>query len=182
MISNTGAIGNTDALTSNIGIRVIHIRLIFGLLLAVCVTVYPAHAMDAAVVRPDAQQPYLSLSSDLQVGNKGEEVFEVSLPRNAADCGLLWLFDHAELEIKRNRFGNAQLVALPQPGCRHCSPGVVRWYHEPTGHIEFAVHVYRRRVDVPCTEAGTDAEGAAPPLRGAKDLDKQEPARLTNRS
>ncbi len=118
--------------------------------------------MEAPVVALDPKQPYLHVKSDLLVGNKGEETFDVSLPGPDSNCGEQWVFDHAELDIERNRFGDVQIVALPEPGCRACSPGVVRWYHEPTGHLEFSVLVYRRKVERRCPEA-MQQSGARPP-------------------
>ena len=112
-------------------------------------------ASPADAVRPDVRQPFLRVDSALPVGNKGEEVMEVSVPRR---CGTpLWVFDHAELNISRNRYGGAQFVNLPQPGCIECDPLVVRWYHEPTGHLDFEVQVFRRALTLPCDAAARAA-------------------------
>ncbi len=104
--------------------------------------------MADVVVRADAATPYLIVESSVLVGNKGEESADVSV---TAPCDEpAWLFDHAELVINRNRFGGAQFVQLPEPGCRACQPMIVRWFHEPTGYIAFEVNVFRRLVTTSC--------------------------------
>lgn len=126
---------------------------IYRLLLAAIVvanTVTLWAATNAPSVVLDPRQPYLRVASDLQVGNKGEETFDVSL--TSSECGDLWVFDHAQLVVHRQRFADVQLVALPEAGCQICKPGVVRWYHEPTGHLEFSVQVYRRKVELACPQ------------------------------
>lgn len=93
------------------------------------------------------------VASSLKVGNRGEEVYELSVPAPA--CGRPALvFDHARLVVERRRFGDAAIVAAPPAGCTTCPPLRVRWYHEPTGLIEFQVHVVRRRVEAPCPDRG----------------------------
>lgn len=93
----------------------------------------------------------LSKRSDLKVGARGEEQLDVSSAPPV--CGQeTMLFDHARVVFAKRRFGDAQIVTLPKPGCTRCEPLSVRWYHEPTGHIDFQVHVYRRRVEGICTE------------------------------
>jgi hypothetical protein len=101
-----------------------------------------------AEIRLDTRTPYFELESRLAVGNKGEQSLDVGVP--AEECGLVWVFDHAELTILDNRFGDAQLVEIPEPGCVRCRSLRVRWYHEPTGRIHFRVDVYRRSADVLC--------------------------------
>jgi len=109
-------------------------------------------------VRPDQRQPYLAVESALAVGTKGDEVLDVSVPEVCGET--LWAFDHAELHIARNRYGGAQFVTLPRPGCLACDPLVVRWYHEPTGHLSFEVRVFRRPVQLPCDGPDRRSEGA----------------------
>lgn len=100
-------------------------------------------------VQLDEKTPFFSLSSKLNVGNKGEELIDVS---QQATCGqAAWVYDHAELVIDRKRFGNAQFVALPQTGCLVCEPIKVRWYHEPTGYLTFSVNIFRRQVTRQCS-------------------------------
>lgn len=106
----------------------------------------------ASEVRVDVTDPFVRVESNRLVGDKGELTFDVSVPVDQARCGQVWAFDHAELEIIANRFGDAQFVALPEPGCTDCSPGVVRWFHEPTGYLTFEVHVYRKQLHKPCTQ------------------------------
>lgn len=99
-------------------------------------------------VAPDTRVPYFALESSIPVGNKGEEALDVSVE---AQCGRsAWLFDHAELVVTRNRFGDVQFVGLPQPGCAECAPVRLRWFHEPTGYLSFEVNVYRRLEVIQC--------------------------------
>lgn len=105
-----------------------------------------------AQFRLDDVDPYLKMESRLIVGDKGELTFDVSLPEDQPRCGALWVFDHVDLEILDSRFGDAQFVTLPEPGCWDCSEGTVRWFHEPTGYLSFEVHVYRRQMHLPCEE------------------------------
>ena len=99
-------------------------------------------------VQLDPLTPYFHLQSDRSVGDHGEITLDVSVAD--AGCGLQLRFDHAELEILRNRFGDAQFIRLPQPGCEICEPILLRWMHEPTGYLEINVNVFRRQVRVPC--------------------------------
>ena len=84
------------------------------------------------------------------MGDHGEQLLDVSF--EGSDCGVQWRFDHAEIKVVSNRFGDVQFVGLPQPGCLECDPIRVRWMHEPTGHLEFRVNVFRRPVLVSCSE------------------------------
>lgn len=93
----------------------------------------------------------LGKHSDLKVGARGEEQLDVSSAPPACG-GEAMLFDHARVVFAKRRFGDAQIVALPKPGCTRCEPLSVRWYHEPTGHIDFQIHVYRRRVEGICPD------------------------------
>ncbi|MEM9624451.1 MAG: hypothetical protein AAF993_22615 [Pseudomonadota bacterium] len=114
---------------------------------------------DDELLLPDPRHPYLHVKSTVQVGNKGEEVFDVSLAASSPHCGRLWVFDHAEIKVHQQRFADVQVIALPEAGCRKCKPGVVRWYHEPTGHLDFSVFVYRRQVDIACSDGAVQAAG-----------------------
>ncbi len=87
--------------------------------------------------------------SDRKVGAKGDERIDVSTQSPACGQEAL-LFDHARIVFGKRRFGDAQFVATPKPGCTRCDPLLVRWYHEPTGYLDFQVHVYRRRVEGIC--------------------------------
>ena len=88
--------------------------------------------------------------SNLSVGDKGEERYDVSSPAPA--CGQTgYVFDSANLVIGRDtRFGEAKIVGMPKAGCQRCQPIRVRWYHEPTGKLHYQVHVYRRLVEGIC--------------------------------
>ncbi len=86
---------------------------------------------------------YYESSHSLSVGDKGEESFDLSIAPPA--CGERALvFEKASIVYKKRRFGEAKIVQQPLPGCLQCSPLVVRWYHEPTGFVDFQVHIYRR--------------------------------------
>jgi hypothetical protein len=107
-----------------------------------------APSEQAGAVRLDDRTPYFELRSDRSVGDYGEELLDVSY--RGPDCGTQWRFDHAELQVLNNRFGDVQFLALPETGCIDCEPVRLRWMHEPTGHLEFNVNVYRRQYHVPC--------------------------------
>lgn len=84
-------------------------------------------------------------SSDLSVGDKGEEAIDVSRP--APVCGRASaVFDGARIEYRRRRFGEAMIVASPPAGCTRCPPLRVRWFHEPTGYLDFTVTAQWRQV------------------------------------
>ena len=95
----------------------------------------------------DTRTPFLRIESNVRVGNKGEEVANVSTPLR---CGENWVYDHAELVVTRNRFGAVEFTQLPTKGCFRCEPLRVRWYHEPTGYLTFDVIVYRHKEHVAC--------------------------------
>lgn len=121
---------------------------------AASVTTAPAPVPGEVV--PDERTPYFRLESAESVGNKGEEALNVSVD---APCGRpAWLFDHAELVVKRNRFGDVQFVGLPRPGCVDCDPVLLRWFHEPTGYLSFEVNVYRRLEVVSCPTAYSSSD------------------------
>ena len=91
------------------------------------------------------------LRSYRPVGAKGEHRF--ALPPKSLRCGeSTLLFDHAHIVFRERRFGDAQIVSTPNPGCTDCEPIVVLWYHEPTGRLDFQLQVYHRRVEGPCAE------------------------------
>jgi len=54
--------------------------------------------------------------------------------------------------FERQRFAQATIVTAPAAGCSTCAPLRVRWYQEPTGHLELQVHVYHRRVEGICPQ------------------------------
>ncbi|MBX3705328.1 MAG: hypothetical protein KF911_01755 [Pseudomonadales bacterium] len=122
---------------------------------ALAAPAWPARMDDARVqappgtVLPDRRTPYFAVDSRLAVGNKGEEVLDVAVD---PVCGQpAWVFDHADLVVHRSRFGAAQFVSVPTSGCTACEPLVLRWYHEPTGHLAFSVNVHRRLEIVSCS-------------------------------
>ena len=112
----------------------------------------------AATIREHPRSPVLNRESRLVVGNKGEEVVEITA---AEPCdNNCWVFDHAEIEIYAQRFGTAQFVSLPPMGCTNCSPIRVRWYHEPTGYLSFAIRLFQRQLP----------EGCEPPPKSSEFL------------
>lgn len=88
--------------------------------------------------------------SDLAVGDKGEESYKVTAALPACNNKVL-IFERAEL-VQKGRFGEAKVIASPDPGCTNCGPLKVRWYHEPTGNLHYQVHVYRREVQGICQD------------------------------
>lgn len=113
----------------------------------------------SALASPERLDPSsaLRVESNLIVGNKGEESIEVS---QTSGCGKQWLFSSAELVINRNRFGGAQFVSLPPPGCRTCDPVRVRWFHEPTGYLDFSIEIRRRQVHILCDLVPTNVDAS----------------------
>ena len=119
-------------------------------LLATAASVHSSVGAPPAEIQPDPVTPYHSHRSDLSVGDRGEIHLDVSTPDS--QCGEQWRFHAAEIVIRANRFGDAQFVALPSAGCTDCPEIIVRWMHEPTGHIEFDVNVFREKHFNACEE------------------------------
>lgn len=116
-------------------------------------TLAPARRL-GGIVAPNSAPDLLLFEhrSTLAVGDKGENRYDVSQPPPA--CGAPgWIYDSAELVLgPTTRFGGAEIINHPQPGCARCAPLVVRWYHEPTGRLHYQVHVYRRAIEGVCPE------------------------------
>ncbi len=93
-----------------------------------------------------------SRSYDISIGGQGTDTFDVSQPQ--ASCGTTsTVFDSAEIVLgRRTRFGDARKVESPARGCTDCSPLKVRYYFEPTGKLEYQLHVYRREVAGICPD------------------------------
>lgn len=105
--------------------------------------------------QPSAQKPWPPMlfehRSDLKVGDRGEEAYQVGVP--APKCGArAWIYERAELRHVRQRFGEAQIVGQPAAPCIECAPVRVRWYHEPTGYLEFQVSILRRAIEGVCAD------------------------------
>jgi hypothetical protein len=84
-------------------------------------------------------------------GGSGKDQFNVS--SKPAACGKQEKrFHRAELVINKQRFGDARIIQQPTMGCQNCLPIKVEWYHEPTGLIEYQVHVQKRIIDGICPE------------------------------
>lgn len=89
--------------------------------------------------------------SEAKVGDAGEKQLDVAVP--IPSCGVRApVFERAEIKHLRRRFGEAQIVAAPPAGCTGCTPLTIRWYHEPTGYLEFRVDAYRRWVEGVCAD------------------------------
>ncbi|MCW5620486.1 MAG: hypothetical protein KIS79_05195, partial [Burkholderiales bacterium] len=111
----------------------------------------PAQDVRAPVRGEVAGLRVFEVASSLKVGDSGEESYGVSVP--APRCGQRALvFEEARLLFVHQRFAQATIVAAPPAGCSSCAPLRVRWYHEPTGHIELQVHVYHRPVEGICPQ------------------------------
>jgi hypothetical protein len=111
--------------------------------------VQPSGADGSIDLRRDTHSPFFRHQSTLLVGDKGEQVLDVSA--FDASCGTtVWAFDHAELLVHDARFAHAQLVQIPDAGCVTCRPLVVRWFHEPTGRLDFSIEVFRRPILLQC--------------------------------
>ena len=87
----------------------------------------------------------------LNIGEKGKDSFAINDIH--AQCGkTVQAYDHTELVIQKKRFATAQIAASPRPGCEHCTPVVVRWYNEPTGHLSYEIKVFGRLVQGICKD------------------------------
>jgi hypothetical protein len=86
---------------------------------------------------------------DSSLGGKGEEKFDVGQPWPACQQSAP-VFDSAEIVLgRRTRFGEAQIVRMPEAGCEKCQV-TVRYYWEPTGRLEYQLHVNRKIVEGVC--------------------------------
>ena len=116
-------------------------------------TLVPAHRL-SGIVAPNSVPDLLLFEhrSTLAVGDKGENRYDVSQP--PPTCGAQGrIYDSAELVLgPTTRFGGAEIVNRPPPGCARCPLLVVRWYHEPTGRLHYQVHIYRRVIEGVCPE------------------------------
>lgn len=111
--------------------------------------ILPARDLMAYAPGPMSGLLTFDLSSARNVGGKGEQKYPVR--RKSPQCGQKsLLFDHARIVFGQRRFGDAQIVSTPSPGCVDCEPIVVRWYHEPTGRLSFQLQVYHREVEGIC--------------------------------
>ena len=108
-----------------------------------------SNAAPLSLARHIDTQVAFAHASDAKVGDRGERQVDVGFA--APGCGVRSpVFERAELRHLRRRFGEAQIVAAPPAGCTACAPLTVRWYHEPTGYLDFNVHVHRRWVEGVC--------------------------------
>jgi len=112
--------------------------------------VIPAEDLSEIVTLPPKGLAIFDFRSDQSVGAKGDHHYAVShAPPICGEPALL--FDHARILFRARRFGDAQIISTPSPGCTQCEPIVVRWYHEPTGRLDYQLQVYHRLVDAPCS-------------------------------
>lgn len=94
--------------------------------------------------KPDNFYTYNFTHND-KFGGKGSE--SVNPSTTQAQCNQSsFIFDHAKLKFKKQRFGNARILTMPKPGCVKCSPIKIQWYHEPTGVLDYSVIIQRRKV------------------------------------
>lgn len=111
--------------------------------------VIPAEDLTQVQAKPAQGMAIFDFRSDQRVGAKGDHHYTVS--HAPPTCGKpALLFDHARVLFRARRFGDAQIISTPSPGCTQCEPIVVRWYHEPTGRLDYQLQVYHRLVQAPC--------------------------------
>ena len=93
--------------------------------------------------------PTFSRLFDSSLGGKGEEIFEFDQMIPA--CGTSGaVFDSAEVLLgRRTRFGEARITGLPGVDCERCKVSV-GYYWEPTGRLDFQLHIYQRVVEGIC--------------------------------
>ncbi len=125
------------------------------LLFVVLLLGYPLIAVGADSLKPvftPSEGPIIyNHRSDQKVGAKGE--FKYDLSTEPAACGeSVKVFDHAKIVFMQRRFGEAQIVSTPTPGCMQCAPLIVRWYHEPTGYLDYQIQIYLQQVIATCED------------------------------
>lgn len=82
-------------------------------------------------------------------GGKGLDEFNYAQP--SSSCGKKSeVFHKAGIVIVKKRFGDARIEKQAVSGCKNCGPIKVRWYHEPTGQINYQLHIQRRIIEVEC--------------------------------
>ncbi|MFK7915006.1 MAG: hypothetical protein AB8B93_13905 [Pseudomonadales bacterium] len=118
---------------------------ILGLLLALWASTAIAAADQTSCLCQtieDPRSPLLTIASSEPLGDSGRQrVF----PNFKSRCENIVLpFSHAELVTKRQRFGQATITRMPEPGCTNCAPIEVHWLHEPTGHLEAELRIFRQ--------------------------------------
>lgn len=96
----------------------------------------------------DPRSPLFTVRSNEPRGDSGQQRIS---PNFGSRCENVVLpFSHAELITKRARFGRATITQMPKPGCTECPPIEVQWLHEPTGHLEAELRVYRQIRHLSC--------------------------------
>ncbi len=101
--------------------------------------------------RTDDGSKVFSKRHDDPYGGSGNDQFNIN--SKSAACGKQEKrFHQAELVISNQRFGDARIIQQPTMGCQNCLPIKVEWYHEPTGLIEYQLHVQTRIIDGICPE------------------------------
>ncbi|PCJ50567.1 MAG: hypothetical protein COA74_01965 [Gammaproteobacteria bacterium] len=83
-------------------------------------------------------------------GGKGIDRFDVSSQKPFCNKQQA-VFHSAKLLIKSNRFGDARIEHRPTQGCTSCSKLSIRWFHEPTGKIEYQIKIQKRLIDGICS-------------------------------
>ncbi len=98
----------------------------------------------ATRTRHNSRSVFLASHND-PFGGKGVDQFNVST--KPAGCNETSdLFHQAKIIIGKKRFGDARIEQQPPSGCTNCKPIKVRWYHEPTGRVEYQLLVQHRQV------------------------------------
>ena len=84
-------------------------------------------------------------------GGKGIDLYKIV--NHPATCGSKGeLFHDAKIIFGKKRFGEARIEQKPKPGCSKCTPVKVRWFHEPTGSVNYQLEIQRRIVHGVCRE------------------------------
>ncbi len=82
-------------------------------------------------------------------GGKGVDQFSFQAPQ--LSCGKpSEVYHGASVVIKKRRFGDVRIDRQPKSACKRCQPLKVSWYHEPTGYIDYQLHIQRRVVEGSC--------------------------------
>ena len=85
-----------------------------------------------------------------KLGGRGKDTISVGVDK--PDCDEeAWAFERGNIVFNNKRFGDAKIASSPKAGCSKCKPMVVKWYHEPTGKIDYQVHIYKRKIVGACS-------------------------------
>jgi len=111
----------------------------------------PTRLPDKPALHKAGSSPFIVYASHSDsFGGKGVDAFDVST-RAPACNKTADIFHRAKLIIEKQRFGDARVEQKPPSGCTKCPAITVRWYHEPTGRIDFQLHIQRRQIQGVCS-------------------------------